>query len=68
MPNEKKKRCNDKRQYGGKGYNIGHTQIHTLTELWPITQMDLERHFSVFALCLGPFEDLVSLKTNHPLI
>lgn len=33
-----------------------------------ITQMDLERHFSMFALCLRPSEDLVSLKTNSPLI
>lgn len=45
---------------------IPHT--HTVKDSSAITQMDLERHFSMFALCLRPSEDLVSLKTNRPLI
>lgn len=48
-----------------------HTNTHarqTVTDSSAITQMDLERHFTMFALCLGPPEDLVSLKTNRPLI
>lgn len=44
------------------------TYTHTLTDISAITQMDLERHFGMFALCLGPSEDLESLKTNRPLI
>lgn len=51
-----------------------HTQntyrsVHSpMTDSSAITQMDLERHFTMFALCLGPPEDLVSWKANRPLI
>lgn len=46
---------------GGEKYARVQTALPLRKWMW-------KRHLSVFALCLGPFEDLVSLKTNSPLI
>lgn len=67
--------------HGGGGFNRRRrrrsmhrrTQAHTcehgpLTDRSAITQMDLERHLALWALCLGPPEDSLSWEANHTLI